>query len=261
MLGKLIKHEFKATGRTMLPALGVFAVLAVVANVGYRFLSVSKNSVINAMLTLFIVLFFVAVAAAGLVTVVIMINRFYKNLLQNEGYLMLTLPVNIHQLMWSKLIVSLVWFVATAAVVVLIIVLTIVNFSHMELARLFAGLPTFTQLLELIRAAGFRTFRLIFVGLEFLALCITAGLCFCLHFYAAISIGHCFTNHKGLWSVLSYICISIVTSLCATKLTSLAPSSAEIEVLVGLMIAFEVVIGAAFYLISTHSLRRGLNLA
>ena len=39
MLGKLLKHEFRATGRTMLPALGAVLALAVLANFSIRFRS------------------------------------------------------------------------------------------------------------------------------------------------------------------------------------------------------------------------------
>ena len=46
-----------------------------------------------------------------------LIQRFYKNLLRDEGYLMLTLPASVHQQVWSKLIVSSVWFIITGVVV------------------------------------------------------------------------------------------------------------------------------------------------
>ena len=37
MLGKLLKHEFRATGRTMLPVLGVLTALVALANLVVRF--------------------------------------------------------------------------------------------------------------------------------------------------------------------------------------------------------------------------------
>ena len=56
------------------------------------------------------------IVAVGIAAFVLMINRFYKNLLQDEGYVMMTLPVCVHQQIWSKLIVSTVWFAATVVV-------------------------------------------------------------------------------------------------------------------------------------------------
>lgn len=39
-----------------------------------------------------------------------MVVRFRNNLMTDEGYLMFTLPVSVHQLLWSKLLVSMLWF-------------------------------------------------------------------------------------------------------------------------------------------------------
>ena len=54
----------------------------------------------------------------GVMSLVVMIQRFYKNVLGDEGYLTLTLPVNVHEILWSKLIVSFVWFLATGLIAI-----------------------------------------------------------------------------------------------------------------------------------------------
>ena len=48
-----------------------------------------------------------------------MLQRFYQNLLGTRGYIMFTLPASVHQQVWSKLIVSAVWFIATGVAVIL----------------------------------------------------------------------------------------------------------------------------------------------
>ena len=63
--------------------------------------------------------FFLAILAVCLMALITMVNRFRTNLLGDEGYIMFTLPASVHQQVWSKLIVSTVWYVLTAAVVVL----------------------------------------------------------------------------------------------------------------------------------------------
>lgn len=63
---------------------------------------------------IFVVLFFLSVMALAAVTVVVIVYRFYKNLLGSEGYLMHTLPVTVHQLIWSKLIAAVVWMAVTS---------------------------------------------------------------------------------------------------------------------------------------------------
>ena len=54
-----------------------------------------------------------------LLTLVLMVYRFYKNLMTDEGYLMFTLPVSRSQLIWSKLMVALAWGVLSAVLAAL----------------------------------------------------------------------------------------------------------------------------------------------
>lgn len=49
-----------------------------------------------------------AVRMPLVVTAVILIQRFYKNLLGSEGYLMFTLPVTVSQHLFSKTIIAVV---------------------------------------------------------------------------------------------------------------------------------------------------------
>ena len=70
-----------------------------------------------------------------------MVVRFRNNLMTDEGYLMFTLPVSVHQLLWSKLLVSMLWFIAVFCVDALALVLTVYEDG------MFAGLPEFVRTL------------------------------------------------------------------------------------------------------------------
>ena len=93
MLRKLLKHEFRATGRIMLPLFGILLLVSVGANFSSRGMLNSDSSLLRTLGTIFIMLFIVGIFAVGIISFVLMINRFYKNLLQDEGYVMMTLPV------------------------------------------------------------------------------------------------------------------------------------------------------------------------
>lgn len=108
MLRKLLKHEFRATGRVILPIFGLLLLSAVGANLSIRGMTNAQSTFLNTLGTILIMLFFLAIIAVGIVALAVMVSRFYKNLLQDEGYVMMTLPVSIHQQVWSKLIVSTV---------------------------------------------------------------------------------------------------------------------------------------------------------
>ena len=97
MLGKLMKHEFRATRRVMLPLYLILLVTAVAANFSTRMLFDSRHWALTTLGTLLVISFGVAVAGVCVMSVLLMVQRFYKNLLQDEGYLMFTLPVSVHQ--------------------------------------------------------------------------------------------------------------------------------------------------------------------
>ena len=118
MLGKLIKHEFRATKRVMLPLMALVLLLSVFAGFASRGLEdMSGINDIQFMRTLYFIIlfsFFLSLFAVCVVTFVLMIQRFYLSLLHDEGYLSLTLPVSVDEHILSRLIVSVVWFAAVA---------------------------------------------------------------------------------------------------------------------------------------------------
>ena len=119
MLRKLLKHEFRATGRTMLPLYLILLATSIGANFSTRGLLETDYQVLDILGGLLVMAFAVAIVAVCVMSMVVMVQRFYKNLLQDEGYVMMTLPVSVHQQVWSKLIVSAVWFALTIVMVCL----------------------------------------------------------------------------------------------------------------------------------------------
>ena len=119
MLGKLLKHEFRATARVMLPLYLVLLAISLCGNFATRVMEHSSSQLLNLVGSLTIFAFFIGLIAVSLMSLYLMISRFHKNLLTDEGYLMFTLPVSVHGLIVSKIIVSTVWFILTGVVDVL----------------------------------------------------------------------------------------------------------------------------------------------
>jgi hypothetical protein len=133
MLGKILKYEFKATARIFVL---LYLALLLVALVNALLLpvdayntvaavettAVSSDGVMQIVYSTIISLtsfaYGVLVIGTMLMTLVISVVRFY-NLLGKEGYLWLTLPTTINSHILGKLICSLVWFVASAVIVLL----------------------------------------------------------------------------------------------------------------------------------------------
>jgi len=276
MLGKLLKHEFRATGRIMLPVYGAVLLLALLANVSIRMLSGNVGPLLSIFFGLIVAAFGICIVAAGVMTLVLMVKRFYTNYLKDEGYLMHTLPVSVHGLVWSKMIVSIVWFAATFAVIGLVLLLTAIIQTDTSLAQFFAGFPSWAEIREGLDQYGIRLGDLWFIGFEALLCVIVGGLFTCLHFYAAMSLGHMFSRDKILLSIVFYVAISFVLSMATTgysagRFYSLESMDVTLDTaqeairfakaMLGEMLLVEAVQTAVLYVATVLGLKRGLNLA
>ena len=136
MLKNLLKYEFRATARTYG---GIYlALLAAAGLIGFS-LRGDRAAAQSHVFELGVTIYSLLVMALVIVTIVTVIQRFTKNLLGREGYLMHTLPVTEAQLVGSKLISSAVWLLASAVVGVVSLVVmfcvgadfTNLNFSNL----------------------------------------------------------------------------------------------------------------------------------
>ena len=272
MLGKLLKHEFRATGRLMLPALGAVLVLAVLANLSIRFIQVTDSVFLSILFGLVITAFVIGMIAMCVMTLVLMVLRFYRNLLRDEGYLMHTLPVTEHQLVWSKLIVSLVWSLVTFLVIGLIILLTVLLQTGTSLGELFAQFPSWAEIRQAMAEVGLRGGDLWLLGGEVLLALLLGTLSSYMHFFAAMALGHMFSKDKVLLSILFFVGLSIVLSIFQTGfhmtlVFRVEPTIDTVRQMLNLVhgvagraLLAELIQAAALYLATTLSLQKKLNL-
>lgn len=123
MLKKLIKYDMKATARN-------FGVLYIVV-MALAILSAILNAVcssfpvndafnpLHVMQGILGVLYGISLFGVNFFTIIICMRFFYDNLFKDEGYLMHTLPVTPAKLIWSKVITSAIWGIATAVLSIL----------------------------------------------------------------------------------------------------------------------------------------------
>ena len=209
MLAKLIKWEFDATWRIMLAFFGGLLVLTLAACLFIGLVGNGAGSYALVIAGSFgVVAYFLAITAVGAVTVVLLVYRFYKSLLSDEGYLSFSLPVGVHAQLWSKLIVSAVWIVASFACIVLSILLVA---SRVGVAGdVLSGLSRLADNFAAAYGIGAGAFAALTATVLLSALLYALGLC--LSFYAAMSLGFGFSEHKVLASILIFLGIYIVSS-------------------------------------------------
>lgn len=266
MLRKLMKHEFRATGRIMLPLFLLVLVTAVGANLSVRKLTDEGNMLLETLGVLLVVAFAVAIVGVCIVAFALMIQRFYKNLLQDEGYVMMTLPVSVHQHVWSKLLVSVVWYAATAVVVMLASGILVFDIQAVE--RTIAGIM---EILSNVRVGDVAVNGAVVI-VECVVLLFLAGIGLCLQFYAAMAIGHSFAGHKMVLSVAAYFGLQFGLRLVTgaffavmdmTGLDYALPrltGAAAFHAVMLLMIGVSALFAGVFYFLTTWFLKHRLNL-
>lgn len=131
--------------------------------------------------------------AAFVVTAVILIQRFYKNLLGSEGYLMFTLPVTVSQHLLSKTIIAVVMIALSGIAAFLSI-------------GIFADMSFVTLFVDMIKGVA-RSGGLLF-GLELLVLAVLGIADMALFVYMCMALGHLAGKHRLLMSVVWYVVLS-----------------------------------------------------
>lgn len=260
MFWKLIKHEFRASGRIMWPLLIALPALGLLSNLAVRLFD-SGSDIVRFLSGVILFVYGLGCMVICFASFVVMILRWYRSVHSAEGYLTNTLPVSVHGVIWSRLLVAAVYFVLSMAALVLSVML-------MDLSReLFVRIGEFaSQLMQLDLKDLEKEF--VTLGLECAGILLAYSVAKCLHFYAAISVGHAFNDHKGAWSVLAYIVMQIIFVIAAVKIAAFVSGipalsldgvqSAQSFLACGMLGI--VLYGAACYFITAFAVKRKLNL-
>ena len=271
MLSKLIKHEFRATSRIMWPVfLGMLALTALM-RISLPLLNGGVTPwFLQLLCVLLIIGFTVGLGALGLAPLVLSAVRWRDHVLKDEGYLTLTLPVSLHQLLISKLIVSAVWYAAAFLVGVLSLLIAASDWSSLLYVPDFFG-DFFTAFFQM--DASLRGHALLIL-LELLGNFVVTISAASLGGYAAFSIGYSFNKHKTLWTTILVLVFFEVAQFTAiamigaffnadpTRWMNLdiysAPASVELLLLWGML--GELIFAAAGYAVTWFFTTKKLNL-
>lgn len=274
MTGRLIKYELRSSIKLMGVIWAALIVTSFLFSISSNFMGniMRSSSIASTLINLFqgitgmlYIAVFIATAAAS---VVIIIMRFYKGLLSDEGYLMHTLPVKPWQLITAKGISALI--IVCASVIVSILSIMIL-----------AGTGSFGAIVEfcdLIREMFREEPKVILVAAEFLVLAILSLLKSIYQIYASLSIGQLAGKHRILLSLGAYVGINIVITVLAVLIMMLLDvtgalngwSSLSLNTVNDMLNAGQAVLGffaavtviqlAAFHVITERILSLRLNL-
>ena len=266
MTGRLIKYELRSSIKLMGVIWAALIVTSFLFSISINFMGnlMIRSSIASTLINLLqgitgmlYIAVFIATAAAS---VVIVIMRFYKGLLSDEGYLMHTLPVKPWQLITAQ----------GASVIVSILSVLVM-----------AGTGSFgaiTEFCGFIRDMFREEPKVLLVAAEFIILVILSMLKSIYQIYASLSIGQLAGKYRILLSLGAYVGINIVITVLAVLIMMLLDvtgalsgwSSFSVNTVNDMLNAGQTVLGfaaavtviqlAAFHVITERILSLRLNL-
>lgn len=278
MLGKLLKYEWKSSGKITLLLnayiilITIFGMIMLQSGFFDELIEGSQaDREISAPLiigSLLVSAYFISMIAVAIAVTLFQVFRFYKNFYTDEGYLMHTLPVSSTQLILSK------GLVAFGVLTLSSIILMISGFSIVFRAAPAAERPNlqivFQEMIPtLAREFGWPTH--IFIIYLILAT-ILSGIHAILSFYAALSIGQRFAKHKIIGSIIAYTILNMVEQTisialmfaCGFHRLMISGQHTDVAVFSGsimfVSIAVTLVLIVAYWFITDYTMRKHLNL-
>ena len=209
MLKQLLKYEFKATKSLYFGLYLALALLSVVLGVSFRQEhALAHSTSFQNLEVILMVLYLSVIFAIAVLCFVSTVQRFYKNLLGREGYLMHTLPVTETQLILSKLITSMVW-VLCSGLVGIVCITGMVSIGVLDAEVLgTVNWDSWKQLWGMLYGELGAKFWLVMFWTILINLARLASLILCV--YAACMIAHQFKKQTMVAGILAFIGMNIV---------------------------------------------------
>lgn len=218
MFGKLMKYELRYLIRIFAPMWAAVFALCVMFRVTVGPKLTGSNLYLEGNEALFPavigVITMFAIMTMMIVATVVLIQRFYKGMYGDEGYLMFTLPVTTGQLIHSKALSALLMMLGTEAITMLGI------FVMISFKQLFNGEAlgmTFAEMwgffLEMMESNGISPGMLALYGFWGFVASLIAFVAEIYMVYLAVSLGQLWKKHPVAGGIIAFYAINIVISV------------------------------------------------
>lgn len=284
MLGKLFKYENKSVSKLLTPmalAVIILPVLgALILKMQYIFGDKFEDgSIVSSIFSLAsgIMIFFIVIAtiSACFISLFILMQRYYKNLFSDEGYLTFTLPVKTGSIILSKLFTAVIWSV----IITICTIIGVITFAFFGTSASFVNhevidgfCKAFKQIFEFYFTGS--AVQIIFL-IELLISIIVSLFTNILLMYLAITIGcQIAKKHKVLASIGMYFVISSVVSVLSTIIQVITtttlyggfdfiyvePALSDVTLILLPSIIFSIILGVCYFLLNNYILKNKLNI-
>lgn len=215
MFGKLMKYELRYLIRVFGPMWAIVVSLCVLTRLtlkpnmdGMMYVEGTEAIVpaIIVMLTIF------AIVTMMIVAMVVLIQRFYKGMYGDEGYLMFTLPVTTGCLIHSKALSAFLMMVTTM-LVTYVGILIMISYPHLwfDSDALGMTLPQLWDLfMDVMEANGMTAPKLVIIAFWAVLVSLLTVAQGIYLLYLAISIGQLWKKHPVAGAIIAYYIITLI---------------------------------------------------
>lgn len=265
MVKKLIKYDFRAFAKVMVPVELVLLGVALL----YRVMSFfeSDNAIYRTFDTSAVIILIISCVAAFFTSFFFSVVRFYRNLFTAEGYLSFTLPVTPAAHIASKLIVSLIFDVITVVSIFAAVAVATAGEVFAEIVK--AVLYLFE------RASSIVGGQMPLYIIEAIVLAVVFVSAAHLLTYMCVSVGQLANKHKILLALGVYFAVYVVKQLISTTFLATGTATGGIQnimkyiaenrklslhLILSGAILIELVLGAVYWIVSNALMKKKLNL-
>lgn len=270
MLGKLLKHEWKATWKIPTILIGILLVLAVVSGIPFTSPIWQQDITgLNILVVMLWMMFYFALIGINIAITIVLAIHFYKSMFTDEGYLTHTLPVTGHQLLISKILPMIVWmFLCTLGILVSVAIFGSMAILFLKPEGLLFR-DVINQIMKAIRESEFQLMEMgkMLVSVVFLG--ITGIINNVMMIVGAVSIGQMVSKHKVLGSIGAYFVLNTAMSIVSgMTIVLIMINNIDTKMNVFQILkptyytsgVIAIIISAALYFLSEYLIRKKLNL-
>lgn len=222
MLRKLLKYDFRSLYRPFVLVWAAALALALITRVTLFYPNPVPGTVKALFARLALFTYFASLVAMVAVALVLVVQRFYKGVWGDEGYLLHPLPVRSWQILLSKLIsaAALLFLSILVGVGSFFLLLPLGDSRSEDLARSFQAL-----------LQSFSGWSLLTLVLSLLSDIVRT----CLLVYLAMAIGHLFSKRRLAMSVAAFLAVTFFSSQILNLLTGLFLPEMDLSLTVGII--------------------------
>ena len=219
MLGKLLKHEWKAVWKVPTLLIGIVMLAGLIAGLTFAMPIWDSDWVGLPMSGVMLIMtFFFGLSGVNIGIIIYFGVRYYRSMFTDEGYLTHTLPVSARELLLNKVITMSAWNLITmAGVIVSLMIFGGVAFLSLapldgafarEVTRALAELPEIFSSSEM---AGFQAFCA-----SLILMLLTSAFSGTMILIGAITLGQMVRKHRILGAIGAYFAINGVVQMVNT---------------------------------------------